>query len=57
MADIPPTPDYNGDPDRDIERTPRWVFIFAAIAIIVIVLFVVLLIAGGGSHGPGRHTL
>ena len=32
--------------------TPRWVKVFAAIAVIVFVAFVILHLAGGG---PGRH--
>lgn len=36
--------------------TPRWVKVFAIIALAVIVLFVVLLLTKGpGGHGPGRH--
>jgi hypothetical protein len=37
------------------EGTPRWVKVFAIVAIGVVVLFVVLLIVGG-PHNPGRHT-
>jgi hypothetical protein len=36
--------------------TPRWVKVFAFVAIVLIALVAVLLIAGGGEHGPGRHT-
>ncbi len=36
--------------------TPRWVKLFAGVALLLIVLVVVLLLAGGGQHGPGRHT-
>lgn len=35
--------------------TPRWVKVFAVIALIVILLVVVLMILGGGQHGPSRH--
>jgi hypothetical protein len=36
--------------------TPRWVKIFAIIAIVLILLFVILKLTGiGGNHGPGRH--
>ena len=34
---------------------PRWVKIFALIAMVLIVLFVLLQVATGGKHGPGRH--
>jgi hypothetical protein len=38
--------------------TPRWVKVFAAVALALIVLVVVLLVAGrGGGHGPGQHAL
>lgn len=36
--------------------TPRWVKVFALVAIVLIALVAVMLIAGGGEHGPGRHT-
>jgi hypothetical protein len=36
--------------------TPRWVKVFAAIALAVVVLIAVVLIAGRDSHGPGRHA-
>jgi ABC-type transporter Mla subunit MlaD len=40
------------------EPTPRWVKVFAIIALVVVVLFVVLLLTGrGGEHGPGRHAV
>jgi hypothetical protein len=35
--------------------TPRWVKVFALIAIVLIALVAVVLIAGG-DHGPGRHA-
>ncbi len=31
---------------------PRWVKVFAAVAVIVVVLIVIMLVTG---HGPGRH--
>ena len=34
---------------------PRWVKVFAAIAVVAIVMVVVMLLAGG-DHGPDRHT-
>ena len=42
MANRPPYP-----------GTPRWVKVFAIIAIAVVVLLVIMLLTG---HGPGRHT-
>jgi hypothetical protein len=39
-----------------VAGTPRWVKVFAAIAVIAIVLLLVVLLAGG-EHGPGRHGL
>jgi uncharacterized membrane protein len=41
-------------PDMEPHTTPRWVKVFAIIALVVVLLFVALLIAPG-SHGPGRH--
>jgi ABC-type transporter Mla subunit MlaD len=38
------------------EGTPRWVKVFAIVALAVIVLVVVLLVVGKGGHGPSRHT-
>jgi hypothetical protein len=35
--------------------TPRWVKVFAIIALVVVLLFVSLLLTRG-EHGPGRHT-
>jgi hypothetical protein len=65
MADLPPP----SDPARagsdevsaapDVEPTtgaPRWVKAFGLIALVVVVLVLVLLVAGGGNHGPGRHS-
>ena len=38
--------------------TPRWVKVFATIAIILLLIFVFIQLTGvGGGHGPGRHTL
>jgi hypothetical protein len=46
MADLPPYP-----------GTPRWVKVFAIIALVVVLLFVFLMFTRGpGGHGPGRHT-
>lgn len=47
------------DPASDASEsgTPRWVKVFAAVALAVVVLLAILLITGGGGgHGPGRHT-
>jgi ABC-type transporter Mla subunit MlaD len=39
------------------EGTPRWVKVFAIVALVVVVLLVVVLLTGrGGGHGPGRHS-
>jgi hypothetical protein len=37
--------------------TPRWVKMFAIIALVIIVLFLILMVTRGpgGRHGPGRH--
>lgn len=43
------------EPERPDEATPRWVKVFAALALVVVVVFVVLLVAGRGDHGPSRH--
>lgn len=37
-------------------RTPRWVKVFIAVAVVVGALAVVSLVTGGGGHGPGRHS-
>jgi hypothetical protein len=64
MADLPPyrdTGDNTGDntgvgPDRSLPSgTPRWVKVFAIIALVVVLLFVISLLAGV-RHGPGLHT-
>jgi hypothetical protein len=45
-------------PDKDAQTagTPRWVKVFAIVAVAAIVLVVVLLVVGKGGHGPSRHT-
>ena len=35
---------------------PRWVKISLLVALALVVLFVVVNLAGGGEHGPGRHS-
>jgi hypothetical protein len=42
--------------DQPYPGTPRWVKVFAIIAIGLVLLVVILLVIGGpGRHGPGRH--
>ncbi|HMI55437.1 MAG TPA: hypothetical protein VK494_04570 [Gemmatimonadaceae bacterium] len=41
-------------PDTEPHTTPRWVKVFAIMAVIVVLLFLVALFLPG-SHGPGRH--
>ena len=58
------------DPVRDDDDTrvrrddgattgvPRWVKVFAAVAVAVAVMFVIMFLMrgpGGGEHGPGQH--
>ena len=42
--------------DTDTAGTPRWVKVFAIVALLVVLLFVVLMLTGRGDHGPGRHA-
>ena len=43
-------------PDRNsMPGTPRWVKVFAIIAVVVVLLLVILLLTGG-EHGPRRHV-
>lgn len=61
MAHPPPYPDSGDDagvgPDREpTTGTPRWVKVVGIIALIVILLVVIAILAGGGEHGPGRHS-
>ena len=37
------------------DATPRWVKVFAAIAVAIVLLVVVVVLVGGGEHGPRRH--
>jgi hypothetical protein len=34
---------------------PRWVKVFAIVALIVVLLVVLHMVTGVGEHGPGRH--
>jgi hypothetical protein len=58
MADPSPDRDTGVGPVREpTTGTPRWVKVFAIIALVVVALFLILLLTGGpGRHGPGRHT-
>lgn len=61
MVDLPPGPDTGGDAEVEPDDgspagTPRWVKVFGLVAVVVIVVLVVAMLAGGGRHGPGRHT-
>ena len=49
MVDQLPSPET-----ADVPGTPRWVKVFAIIALIVVLLVVVMMLAGG-NHGPSRH--
>ena len=63
MTNWPPSTDTGEDIDASLDpehqRTsgaPRWVKVFAIIALALAVLFVGLKVTGlGGNHGPGRH--
>ncbi len=46
------------EPDRDsTPGTPRWVKLFALVALVVVVLFVIVRVTGlGGEHGPSLHA-
>jgi len=50
--DSPPGEATRGDEHAGM---PRWVKVFAGIALVLVVLVAILLLAGG-NHGPGRHT-
>jgi hypothetical protein len=50
MADLSPS-SQTGEPPG----APRWVKVFAIIALIVVLLVVNVMVAGGGNHGPSRH--
>ena len=55
MADLPDAGDDNGvRPTADRPPgTPRWVKVFAVVAIFVVLLVAIMLLTG---HGPGRHS-
>jgi hypothetical protein len=59
MADL--RPEANGGnsgagPGRGSDiGTPRWVKVFAIVAVILVLLVGVMLVFGGGAHGPSRH--
>jgi hypothetical protein len=51
MADQLPFPDTG-----DAPGTPRWVKVFAIIAVVVLLVIVIMMFTGvGGDHGPSRH--
>jgi hypothetical protein len=52
MTDPHDRPSADPSPSSGV---PRWVKIFALIAVVLIVLFVLVQVATGGKHGPGRH--
>jgi hypothetical protein len=53
VDDPPPYPEPGDD-----TRTPRWVKVFAIVAIVLVLLFVIIHLAGGGlgGHTHGDHT-
>ncbi len=67
MANPPPYPDTGNDtgvgPGRGSTTTtptypgtPRWVKVSGIVVLVLVLLLVIMLFAGGGRHGPGRHT-
>jgi hypothetical protein len=50
MADLSPSSETSEAPG-----TPRWVKVFAIIALVVVLLVVIMMVVGGGNHGPSRH--
>lgn len=52
MADLPPSPDSNGETDDD-GSMPRWVKVFGIIVIVLVLVFIILHLTGGGL---GDHT-
>lgn len=62
MANQLSYPDPGVGPDRRSTTsaprypgTPRWVKVFAIVALILVLLVVIMVFASGGGHGPGRH--
>ena len=45
----------NNMPGQERPRMPRWVKVFALIALAVLLVFVVVVLVGG-EHGPGMHS-
>jgi hypothetical protein len=44
------------EPDDELTTgMPRWVKVFAIIAVVVVLALVILFVASGGEHGPRRH--
>lgn len=39
-----------------MHKTPRWALVLGFVTLIVILVAVIMMVAGGGQHGPGRHT-
>ncbi len=61
MADPHPYPDTGDEtrarPDRGSRPgAPPWVKVLGIITLALILLVVIVMFAGGGNHGPGRHT-
>jgi hypothetical protein len=54
MAD-PDAPAPNGEPAESASGTPRWVKVFAVVAVVILVVVVVSLLVDG-DHGPSRHA-
>jgi hypothetical protein len=60
MADLPPSPDSNGNTGVETgcgspPGIPLWVKVFGIVALVLALLVIIMMLAGGGSHGPGRH--
>jgi hypothetical protein len=47
--------DAPGRPDSKPRAMPRWVKVFAIVAIVVVVLVIAVMLLTGGQHGPSRH--
>ena len=64
MTDRPRHPDAPGSGDRDVNPAdrstqpgaPRWVKVFALVAVVLIVLLGALHLTGNGLGSPGSHT-